>query len=160
MHVPMLAVPHISPGAGAQDKAGDDEALGLVRLLGQIHVVLAHFGSCGGGGPGLAKRVPRLDLVKPQRAVRLNGFVNAVCRAKLCTPRKILYAAQRARRAQPPGDARSVVARASSVALRSRRAWLPSWEERVRWKVAAVAIHGASVDVVGRQQRCRARWRR
>jgi hypothetical protein len=40
---------------------------------------------------------------------------------------------------------------ASLVALRSRRAWLPSWEERVRWKVAAVAIHGASVDVVGRQ---------
>ena len=42
-HVPIFAVSHVSPGAGAQDKAGDDEALGLIRLLGQIHVVLAHF---------------------------------------------------------------------------------------------------------------------
>ena len=42
-HVPIFVVPRVSPGAGAQDKAGDDEALGLIRLLGQIHVVLAHF---------------------------------------------------------------------------------------------------------------------
>ena len=33
-------------GRGAQDKAGDDEALGLVGLLGQVGVVGAH----GSGG--------------------------------------------------------------------------------------------------------------
>ena len=38
---------------GAQDKAGDDEALGLVGLLGQVGVVGAH-GSGGGGGSAAA----------------------------------------------------------------------------------------------------------
>ena len=34
---------------GAQDKAGDDEALGLVGLLGQLRVVGAHPGELGMG---------------------------------------------------------------------------------------------------------------
>ena len=41
-------IPATCPGAGAQDKARDDEALGLVRLLGQVHIVLAHIRSAGG----------------------------------------------------------------------------------------------------------------
>ena len=36
-------IPAMCPGAGAQDKARDDEALGLVRLLGQVDVVRAHI---------------------------------------------------------------------------------------------------------------------
>ena len=36
-------VPGMCPGAGAQYKARDDEALGLVRLLGQVDVVRAHI---------------------------------------------------------------------------------------------------------------------
>ena len=40
------------PGRCAQDKAGNDEALGLVGLLGQVGVVGAH----GSGGSGVAQR--------------------------------------------------------------------------------------------------------
>ena len=36
-------IPGMCPGAGAQYKARDDEALGLVRLLGQVDVVRAHI---------------------------------------------------------------------------------------------------------------------
>jgi len=36
-------IPGMCPGAGARDKARDDEALGLVRLLGQVDVVRAHI---------------------------------------------------------------------------------------------------------------------
>ena len=36
-------IPGMCPGAGAQYKARDDEALGLVRLLGQVDIVLAHI---------------------------------------------------------------------------------------------------------------------
>ena len=36
-------IPAMCPGAGAQDKARDDEAPGLVRLLGQVDIVLAHI---------------------------------------------------------------------------------------------------------------------
>ena len=42
-YVPILAILPVSPGADAQDEASDDEALGLVSLLGQIRVVGAHF---------------------------------------------------------------------------------------------------------------------
>ena len=38
-----------SGDGGAQDKAGDDEALGLVGLLGQVGVVGAHVAGGGGG---------------------------------------------------------------------------------------------------------------
>ena len=48
-YVPILAILPVSPGAGAQDEASDDEALGLVSLLGQIRVVGAHFLSNEGG---------------------------------------------------------------------------------------------------------------
>ena len=46
-------IPGMCPGAGAQYKARDDEALGLVRLLGQVDVVLAHIRSRGEGGGGI-----------------------------------------------------------------------------------------------------------
>ena len=48
-YVPILAILPVSPGAGAQDEASDDEALGLVSLLGQVRVVGAHFFSNEGG---------------------------------------------------------------------------------------------------------------
>ena len=38
-----------SGDGGAQDKAGDDEALGLVGLLGQVGVVGAHVAVESGG---------------------------------------------------------------------------------------------------------------
>ena len=55
-------IPAMCPGAGAQDKARDDEALGLVRLLGQVDIVLAHFAArrarLGGAPPVRLAAVP------------------------------------------------------------------------------------------------------
>ena len=42
-HVPRPTQLCMCPRAGAQDEACDDEALGLIRLLGQVDVVFAHF---------------------------------------------------------------------------------------------------------------------
>ena len=48
--------------AGAQDKAGDEEALGLVGLLGQVRVVGAH--GAGGGSAATGAGIRRTVIYK------------------------------------------------------------------------------------------------
>ena len=55
-----------SGNGGAQDKAGDDEALGLVGLLGQVRVVGAHVAVEPGGdlrrqGRGSGRKEPHKE---------------------------------------------------------------------------------------------------
>ena len=74
--VPLLAVPPHVPrprmsGAGAQDKAGDGEALGLIRLLGQIHVVFAHLGQRGWRYGELGQACNRQRRTSPPRLEQL-----------------------------------------------------------------------------------------
>ena len=66
-HVPR---PRMS-GAGAQDKAGDGEALGLIRLLGQIHVVFAHLGQRGWRYGELGQACNRQRRTSPPRLEQL-----------------------------------------------------------------------------------------
>ena len=60
---------------GAQDKARDGEALGLVRLLGKVRVVRAHLASTeastavrpeGRGAPGDVMASPRFNTPRPR----------------------------------------------------------------------------------------------
>ena len=67
-----------SGNGGAQDKAGDDEALGLVGLLGQVRVVGAHVAVEPGGdlrrqGRGSGRKEPHKE---PRAAPGLTSAVS------------------------------------------------------------------------------------
>ena len=67
-----------SGNGGAQDKAGDDEALGLVGLLGQVRVVGAHVAVEPGGdlrrqGRGSGRKEPHKE---PRAAPVLTSAVS------------------------------------------------------------------------------------
>ena len=77
-YVPILAILPVSPGAGAQDEASDDEALGLVSLLGQIRVVGAHFLSNEGPSQTNGCLRPRWTGGKPTKLANyvVHRYVN------------------------------------------------------------------------------------
>ena len=70
---------------GAQDKAGDDEALGFVGLLGQVGVVGAHVAGGGGGSAAAGAQARARGQRKEPSTQRRRGV--------MCSRKQVVHGA-------------------------------------------------------------------